>query len=211
MPAGTTLLLFAAAAAALVLVPGPNVLFLVARGISDGRRTAVLSAFGVETATAVFVLASALGLTAVLASSGLAFAAVKYGGAAYLCYLGVRALRSRGDEALAQPAAGGRSASRAFGQGFGVGITNPKVAVFFLAFFPQFVDPARGAAAGQVLVLGVLFLAIGVTFDMCWALAAGGVGGWLRRHPRLGRRQRYLTGTIYLTLGVSAAASGSRG
>jgi threonine/homoserine/homoserine lactone efflux protein len=208
MPAGGTVAVFALAAVALILLPGPAMLFLIARGIGHGRKVAMVSAVGVDSATAVFVLCAAVGLTALLASSAMAFTVVRVAGAAYLGYLGVRALRGNGPDLTATRTAG--SAGRAYRQGFLVGITNPKVALFFLAFLPQFVDPARGAASTQILVLGAIFTLIGLTFDLGYAAAAGTLGGWLHRRPRLASRQRYVTGTLYLALGASAAIGGSQ-
>jgi threonine/homoserine/homoserine lactone efflux protein len=194
----STLLVFAAAAAALVAVPGPNVLFLLTRGAAGGRRVAVLSVFGVETATLCFVVAAALGLTAVLASSALVFAIVRYVGAAYLIYLGLRALRSRAAAVAPVPSRG-----RVFRQAFTVGISNPKVALFFLAFLPQFVRPDAGPAPLQILVLGLVFFLVALVLDMGWALLAGAVAGRLRRHPKVLR----LTAPVYVGLGVHAATS----
>jgi threonine/homoserine/homoserine lactone efflux protein len=198
----STLLVFAAASAALVAIPGPNVLFLLARGVTGGRRVAVVSVLGVETATLCFVLAAALGLTAALASSAMVFAVVRYAGAAYLIWLGLRALATR--TAAAAPVAAGR---RAFRQAFTVGISNPKVALFFLAFLPQFVRPGSGPASLQVLVLGLVFLLVATVLDLGWALLAGVIAGWLRRHPAVLHRQRFLSGPVYLGLGVHAATS----
>jgi len=202
VPSATAVLLFAAASAVLVAIPGPNVLFLLARGIAGGRRAAVRSVFGVHAATLCFVTAAACGLTAVLVSSAVAFATVRYAGAAYLLLLGIRALRSTADPVAAAAAGSGK----AFRQAFAVGISNPKTAVFVAAFLPQFVEPGRSATL-QVLVLGLLFLLVATTLDLGWALLAGAVGRWLRRHPRMLRRRRFVTGPLYLGLGAYAAVS----
>lgn len=206
MPTATTLLAFSAAAAALVLLPGPNLLYIISRGISQGRRSALASTLGVATATAVFVVLTALGLTAVIASSAVAFTVVKYAGAAYLVHLAVRELRSRGRFKLETPPP--VSGRRAFADAFLVGITNPKVALFFLAFFPQFIHPGDGPVAGQALVLGAVFVAIGVTFDSVYALTAGSIGAWLARRPHVMRRSHWVSGTVYLALGGAALLSG---
>ncbi len=208
MPTTGTLAVFSLAAVALILLPGPAMLFLLARGIGDGRRVAMVSAVGVDSATAVFVVCAAAGLTALLASSTVAFMIVRFAGAGYLIHLGIRALRGSGPDLTAARSAG--RSGRAFRQGFLVGITNPKVALFFLAFLPQFVDPARGSGATQILVLGGVFTLIGLTFDLGYAAAAGALGGWLRRRPRLAARQRYVTGGLYLALGASAAVGGTQ-
>jgi threonine/homoserine/homoserine lactone efflux protein len=209
VPSTSTLLLFTAASVALVAVPGPNVLFVLARGISGGRRAAVVSVLGVETATLCFVASAAFGLTAVLASSAIAFAVVRYAGAAYLVFLGIRALLDRESADPLTPRAPVRD-GRTFRQAFGVGISNPKVALFFLAFLPQFVSPAAGSPTVQVLVLGLVFFAVATVLDLGWALLAGLLAGWLRRHPALLRRQRFVTGPVYLGLGAYAAVAGGR-
>jgi threonine/homoserine/homoserine lactone efflux protein len=207
VPSPTTLLLFAAASAVLVAIPGPNVLFVLARGIGGGRRAAVVSVLGVETATLCFVASAAFGLTALLASSALAFAVVRYAGAAYLVFLGIRALLDRSAVDPALPAVPPRD-GRTFRQAFTVGISNPKVAVFFLAFLPQFVRPEAGPATVQVLLLGTIFLLVALALDLGWAMLAGALAGWLRRHPALVRRQRFVTGPVYLVLGAYAAVAG---
>ena len=200
----STLLVFAAASAALVAIPGPNVLFLLARGVGGGRRVALLSVAGVETATLCFVVAAAAGLTAVLASSAIAFATVRYVGAAYLIWLGLRALRSRAPAVAPVPTRDAdHAAPRVFRQAFAVGISNPKVALFFLAFLPQFVRPDAGPAPLQVLVLGLVFFAIASVLDLGWALLAALVSGRLRRHPKILR----LTAPVYVGLGLHAATS----
>jgi len=207
MPSAPTLLAFAAAATALVLLPGPNLIYIVSRGIAQGRRAALASTLGVTTATAVFVVLTAFGLTALIASSTIAFSAVKYAGVAYLGYLAVREFRSEGRFRLEAPPP--VTNGRAFVDAFLVGITNPKVALFFLAFFPQFVHADAGPVATQVLVLGAVFLAIGVTSDSAYALAAGSIGAWLARRPTAVSRSRYLSGTIYLALGGAALLTDS--
>jgi threonine/homoserine/homoserine lactone efflux protein len=209
MPSAATLMLFAVASVALVAVPGPNVLFVLARGIGGGRRAAVVSVLGVETATLCFVASAAFGLTAVLASSALAFTVVRYAGAAYLVFLGIRALLDRGGVDPAVPHVPARD-GRTFRQAFGVGISNPKVAIFFLAFLPQFVSPAAGSPTRQVLVLGLVFFVVATVLDLGWAMLAGLLAGWLRRHPALLRRQRFVTGPVYLGLGAYAAVAGGK-
>jgi threonine/homoserine/homoserine lactone efflux protein len=152
------------------------------------------------------VLATAFGLSAVISSSVLAFSVVKYAGAAYLLFLAVRELRSRGHFALSErPEA---SARRSFADAFLVGISNPKTAVFFVAFFPQFLHPESGPVWSQVLVLGAIFVVIGAVFDSGYALSAGSVGSWLTRHPRALDRQRFVSGGIFLAMGGAAALTG---
>jgi threonine/homoserine/homoserine lactone efflux protein len=212
MPTTGTLLAFSFAAFVLIAIPGPNLIYIVARGVEQGRSAALVSALGVETGTLVHVAAAAVGLSALLASSDIAFDIVRYLGAAYLVYLGVRTLRRRqGSTAGADAdATGAPRLGHAYRQAVLVNVFNPKVALFFLAFLPQFIDPARGAAGAQVLVLGVVFLLVGLCVDIAYASAAGAIGHWLRRRPRALRWQRYTSGGVYLALGAAAALTGSR-
>jgi threonine/homoserine/homoserine lactone efflux protein len=204
MPAPATLLVFALAASVLVAIPGPNHIYIVTRSIAQGRRIGLASALGVETGTLVHISAATVGLSALVASSAMAFNALRFAGAAYLVYLGVRALLR--DEAVELEGGGvaAPSVRRAYLDGVLVNVLNPKVALFFLAFLPQFVDPARGSASTQILVLGLVVFVIATTSDVLYALAAGALGAWLRRRPGFARVQRYLTGCIYLALAAVA-------
>jgi threonine/homoserine/homoserine lactone efflux protein len=206
MPSPATLGAFALAATALILLPGPAMLFLVSRGIGQGRRLAFASTLGIEAATATMVLLTAFGLSALITSSVIAFSIVKYAGALYLVFLAVREFRSRGHFSLQARAVPG--ARRAFLDAYLVGISNPKTAVFFLAFFPQFVHPSTGPVWSQVLVLGAIFVTIGLVFDTGYAMSAGTVGTWLRRHPRALERQKWVSGGIFLAMGGVAALTG---
>ncbi len=195
MPSPSTLAAFSVTALLFVLFPGPAMLFLVARGVAGGPRAGALSALGVEAANAVYVVATALGLTAVLAASSTAFAVVRYAGAAYLVYLGVRTLRERADAQAPVLAAGSVTAWTSWRQGFLVGIGNPKAALFFLAFFPQFIHPEAGAAWTQVLVLGAVIIAIGTVLDVSYGVFGGLVRSRLARRSARGvRRGRIAVG-----------------
>jgi threonine/homoserine/homoserine lactone efflux protein len=205
MPEPSTLLLFAAASAALVAIPGPAVIYIVTRGVAQGRSAGVVSAMGIEAGALVHVVAAVAGLSALIASSAAAFTVVKYAGAAYLVLLGIQRLRTRGDMALAELPRD--SNWRLFRQGLVVSVLNPKVAVFFLAFLPQFLDPERGAVALQVALLGVLFVGIAAVLDCTWAVAAGSVGDRLRRSISVRRWLDRISGGAYLGLGVAAALS----
>ena len=204
MPAPATLLVFALPASVLVAIPGPNHIYIVTRSIAQGRRIGLASAFGVETGTLVHISAATVGLSALIASSAVAFDTLRYAGAAYLAYLGIRALL-RDDALELDGGPAPPSARRAYLDGVLVNVLNPKVALFFLAFLPQFVDPARGATSTQILVLGLVVFTIATTSDVVYALAAGALGGWLRSRPAFVRVQRHLTGCIYL--GLAAAAT----
>jgi threonine/homoserine/homoserine lactone efflux protein len=202
MPDLATLLLFAGSAATLVLIPGPNLIYIVTRTVEAGRSAGLASVLGVETGTMIHVTAAAFGVSALLASSAVAFEVVKYAGVAYLVYLGARALLAgAAPEARMEPA----GMRRTVAEGLLVNVLNPKVSLFFLAFLPQFVDPERGAAATQVLVLGAVFMAVATALDLLFVLAAGLVGGRLR-----GGGGRRLAGGVYLALAAMAAATGGR-
>jgi threonine/homoserine/homoserine lactone efflux protein len=201
------LALFTAAALALIVTPGPAVLYIVARSVSQGRRAGYLSALGVGAGNALHAAACAAGLAAVLASSELAFAAVKWLGAGYLVLLGVSKLLGRGAGGLAAgagaaPPAAGRAV---FAQGLAVAVLNPKTALFFIAFLPQFVDPARGEAWAQLLLLGGTFVGLAILSDCAYASVAGSVGRWLRRRPAFASGERWVGGAVYVALGVLAA------
>jgi threonine/homoserine/homoserine lactone efflux protein len=204
MPAASTLLLFAAASLALLAVPGPAVIYLVTRSVAQGRAAGLVSVLGVETGTFAYAIAAAAGLTGLVAASETGFTIVRFAGAAYLVYLGVRRLLERGDVAAAAPAA----RSRLFLRGLTVQLLNPKIAVFFLAFLPQFVDPDRGSVVGQSLILGTVFTLLAILGDGAYVLAADALSGRLRRGRRL-RRLARLSGGVYIGLGVTAALSGS--
>lgn len=199
--------LFAVAALALLLVPGPAVLYVVARSMHEGRRAGLASVVGIHVGTLVHITAATLGLSALIVSSAVAFTAVKVAGAVYLVGLGLWTLFSR--RAEPEVALGGqRNLRRAFAQGIVVNVLNPKTALFFLAFLPQFVDPSASHPAVQIAFLGLLFALLGLVTDSIWALAAGAAGGVLRRSRRFLRTQRYVTGSVYLGLGVATAFAG---
>jgi threonine/homoserine/homoserine lactone efflux protein len=207
VPSLTSLLLFVLAGSVLVAIPGPNHIYIITRGLSQGRAAGLASAAGVETGTLVYCAAAAAGLAALIASSALAFDAVRYLGAAYLIYLGLRALLRYEPPQLTGPP-DPVPLRRVYAEGVLVNVLNPKVALFFVAFLPQFLDPGRGPVAMQIVVLGLIMATIGMLSDVAYALAAGSLGTWLNTRPTFFRRQRYLTGTIYLALGVVAAITG---
>jgi len=211
IPGPSSIGLFLGAALVLLMVPGPAVLYLVARSIEHGRRAGLVSDVGVHAATLVHAAAAALGLSALLASSAAAFGLVKIAGAAYLIWLGLRRLFGP-----AAAAAGGvgvmraRSDARLFRDGFIVNLFNPKTALFFLAFLPQFVEVERGHVAMQIAFLGLLFAALGFVTDGVYVLAAGTVGGWLRRSRAYLAAERYVGGVLMIGLGLTAAFAGNR-
>jgi threonine/homoserine/homoserine lactone efflux protein len=206
VPDAGTLLVFSAAALALIVVPGPAVLYIVSQSIDRGRLAGFVSALGIAVGALVHVSAAAIGLSSILVSSATAFNVVKYAGAAYLIGMGLWTIFSRRDP---DPAAvqTERRLRRRFGQGVVVNILNPKTALFFFAFLPQFVDPEQGAAALQIVVLGLVFVLIAVISDSVWALAAGTASERLRASRRFLSVQRYVSGSVFVGLGALTAAA----
>jgi threonine/homoserine/homoserine lactone efflux protein len=209
MPHFTHLPLFILASAVLLVTPGPAVLYILARSVDQGRRAGLVSVCAIETGNFVHVIAATLGLSALLLSSALAFTIVKYLGAAYLVYLGLRKIFSR-RSVQANGSSQQQSLHRIFSQGVMVAALNPKTALFFVAFLPQFVDPSQGAVALQMLVLGCLFVTMALVSDSLYALLAGTVGQWLKSSLAAVRAGRYLIGGVYIGLGVTAALTGAR-
>jgi len=204
----TSLIIFISAALALIVSPGPAVLFVVARSLEQGRIAGIVSTLGITFASLIHVVFAAIGLSALLMKSAIAFSVIKYLGAAYLIYLGIRTLTTKaqahsvGDVEPVQ-------LSKLFVQGFIVNIFNPKTALFFLAFLPQFVDPSRGSALLQIIILGLIFLVMAFVSDSIYAVVAGTVKGLLSGSIRMARAQKYVAGTIYIALGITTALSGS--
>jgi threonine/homoserine/homoserine lactone efflux protein len=209
MPDPSRLALFVGAALLLLVVPGPAVLYVVTQSVSHGRRAGIASVAGITTGTLVHIAAATVGLSALLASSALAFDVVKYLGAAYLIVAGLRRLAGLDAPREREPRLGRtQSHSRLYRQGIVVNVLNPKTALFFLAFLPQFVVPARGAPWLQILALGLLFAALGFLSDGTWALVAGTLGERLRRSRRFPGVQRYVSGSVFVGLGAVAALTG---
>ncbi|HEX9258147.1 MAG TPA: LysE family translocator [Acidimicrobiales bacterium] len=207
MPTPETLGLFALAALALLVVPGPAVIYIVNRSVSQGRAIGLISMLGIQTGAAVHVTFAALGLSAILMSSATAFNAVKYLGAAYLVYLGVRTLLTK--PAHLPTALPKVTARRAYAQGVVVNVLNPKTALFFLSFLPQFVDTDRGPVVTQTLVLGAVFILLAMCSDGAYAIAASAVRDVLLRSKTWLRVQRYVSGSVFVGLGLLAAMTGT--
>lgn len=207
MPDTQTIWLFCLAATALIVIPGPAVLYIVAQSVGQGRKAGLVSATGVATGGFVHVLAAAIGLSGLLLSSATLFSIVKFAGAGYLIYLGVRRLLGFEPSALVETVEA-RSPRRLYRDGAVVNILNPKTALFFYAFLPQFLDPDKGSVALQALVLGTMFVAIAVISDSLWALASGSAAEWLRERPVAAQVERWLTGTVLVGLGAAAALTG---
>jgi threonine/homoserine/homoserine lactone efflux protein len=203
MPTLSALELFAIAAFALIIIPGPAVLYIVSQSVSHGRRGGLAAVLGIEIGGFVHVIGAALGVSAIIASSATAFSLLKLAGGAYLVVLGIRRLleRDTGSEPGSAPA---RPLGSIFRQGMIVNALNPKTALFFLAFLPQFVDPQRGNVALQAAILGLVWIAIATVCDALWALGAGSAMGLLRRSARARRAERIAGGGILIGLGVLA-------
>ena len=203
----TNLLLFVTASLALLLVPGPAVLYIMTRSIDQGRKAGLISVAGIHSGTIVHILAAALGLSAILLSSALAFDIVKYVGAAYLIYLGVKKLLGK-DEADSTETVEKQSLRQIYKQGVIVNVLNPKTALFFFAFLPQFVDPTHGAVSLQILLLGLIFVCLGAITDSTYAIVSSLLAGRLRESRRFKQVQRYVSGTVFVGLGITAALAG---
>lgn len=211
IPSTADLTLFISAALVLLAIPGPAVFYIITQSVEQGRKAGLVSDLGIHTATLVHVLAAALGLSALLASSALAFSIVKYAGAAYLIWLGLKKILTRPAPATLDAPTKSRRYGRMFRDGFIVNLLNPKTALFFLAFLPQFVDVSRGHVASQVVFLGLVFVLLGLLSDACYAMAASAAGRWLRRSRAYLHFERYVGGAMLIGLGITAALAGNNG
>lgn len=205
MPSLSTLPVFIAASIALLVIPGPAVLFIVARSGAQGRRAGFVSVVGVHTASIVHVGAAVAGLSAVVVASAIAFTAVKFIGGLYLIYLGVKSIRgARRLSGAVTPTR--RPEKRLFAEAFAVNLLNPKVALFFLAFLPQFVERGHGAIWTQTLVLGLVYIALGLCSDSMYVLIGARMGSWMNGRAERLRASRYAEGGILVGLGVLTLA-----
>ena len=207
-PDSTSVWFFGLAALALLAIPGPAVLYIVVQSAEQGRRVGLASVAGVHLGTLVHVAAAAAGLSALIVASTVGFSVVKYAGAAYLVLLGVRKLLARGPETQVERTR--EPLRQAFVRGTIVNALNPKTALFFLAFLPQFVEPERGHLVTQVVFLGLLFTALGFISDGCYAFLAGTAGKWLRQSRRYLEVERYVSGTLFIGLGLTAVFAGNQ-
>ena len=200
--------LFVAASLAVIIAPGPDNIYVLTRGIGQGREVALASAWGMCSGLLFHTTLAAVGLSAILARSAPAFSVIKYAGAVYLIYLGVRAFLSKeGFAASAEEVTGTRLRSF-FLRGLTMNLLNPKIAVFFLAFLPQFASPVTDGAALQLLALGLIFAILSVVIFSAIALFSGILGDRLSRNPRFATTLQWLTGCVLIGLGVRLALSG---
>ena len=199
-----TLITFLIATFILVVTPGPNMVYIITRSISQGRKEGIVSALGVDSGSVVHIGFSLIGLSAILATSTIAFQMVKYLGAAYLIYLGVRVIRSGNYlENNAKPC--GSNLKQIYFQGVVTNVLNPKAAIFFISFFPQFIDVTQQYATKQIIILGALFILVGVSVDVLVAISAGTLGKWLKTNTSFWKCQRWFCGITFVTLGFFAA------
>ncbi len=203
------LYLFLGASLALLLVPGPAVLYITARSANQGRLAGLVSVLAIETANFLQAVAATLGLSAILLSSALAFDVVKYLGAAYLIYLGIRKLLVS-QEGTTNREVKAESLKHIYWQGFAINLLNPKTALFFFAFLPQFVDPAKGNVTSQTLLLGALFVGMALITDSLYALLASSLADKVRGNRHYQKGQRYFAGLVYVSLGITTALTGSK-
>ncbi len=201
-----SLTLFILASIALALVPGPDLLYITARSLSQGAKAGFISALGIHTGIIVHIILAALGISALIASSPIAFDAIKYTGAAYLIYLGVIALRSE-HSLIDTDHSKHNSLFQIYYQGVITNVLNPKVILFFLAFFPQFLDPNSSSASSDVLWLGFIFVVVSFPFDAGVGLLAGFIGHCLQKKRQNHHWGKWVTGSVFILLGLSAAFS----
>jgi threonine/homoserine/homoserine lactone efflux protein len=206
MPSADNLALFAVASVLLVLTPGPNLLYLVSRTLCQGRAAGLVSLAGTTSGFAVHVVAASLGLSAVLVAVPFAYDAVRLAGAAYLVWLAWDALRPAAQGGLFQPRALPlEPPGRLLRNGMLTSILNPKVALFYLALFPQFVDPSAGSVLAQSLVLGAMQIAISIVGDSLFVLTAAGVASWLAHRPAWMAAQRWVLATVFVGIAAKLA------
>jgi threonine/homoserine/homoserine lactone efflux protein len=210
LPPTNELLLFVTAALVLLLIPGPAVLYILARSIDQGRGAGLASAAGIGVGTLVHVIAAAVGLSALLVSSTAAYSVLKYAGAVYLLCLGIKKFRECPNNEMQVRHFDPIPIGKVFAQGVVVNVLNPKTAIFFFVFLPQFVSPGRGHVTLQFFTLGMLFAVMGWMSDSMWALAAVSAARWLRASKGFANNQRFVSGTVYVALGLATAVGGTR-
>lgn len=205
----TTLSLFSSVTALLVFIPGPNTLFIVARSVEQGRMAGAISSLGVQVGAMIHIVLAMFGLSALIVSSAVAFNVIKYAGAIYLIYMGIKTLRAKEKIALTDES-DYLELRQIFRQGIVVNVLNPKTAVFFFAFLPQFITLGKQSVPIQIFILGSILVLLGFSSDLLYAFSAGSLGQWLRHDRRFVTVQRYFAGVIYIGLGVLTAVSGYR-
>lgn len=204
-----TVLMFSAASLLLALTPGPDMLYIATRSMTQGRSAGVVSALGVHGGALVHIVAAALGLSAIIATSALAFSVVKYAGAIYLVYLGIRTLLAKNETLEIKPGEHARL-WQVFRQGVLTNVLNPKVILFFLAFLPQFVNPEKGLVTLQLLLLGTLLFFVSLPVDIAIGLIGGSVGAWFKRRHGARTASKWFTGSVFIALGIGTALTSGK-
>lgn len=200
-----TLITYVAIVLGFVFIPGPATLLTVARATTSGTRVGIATGAGITVGDIVHTLLAIVGVSAIIATSAVLFSIIKYMGAAYLVYLGIKAIIEKSPTSLGGKGQLPITAPQAFRQAVLAELLNPKTALFFLAFLPQFVKPENGAVIIQLSILGVLFALIGFFSTIVFAVSAGSLGNFLRRNPRILKWQGKIVGSIYCTLGIRLA------
>ncbi|WP_050183216.1 LysE family translocator [Domibacillus robiginosus] len=203
----STLLTFTAVVIGLFLVPGPAVLLTAARTVQNGRKAGVITGLGLATGDLIHTIFAAVGLSAILMTSASAFNMVKWAGALYLFYMGIRAIFAKASQ-TEMAKASAASAGRIYSQAILAEVLNPKTALFFLAFLPQFVDPTRGASIVQFMTLGFIFVLLGVVYTTLIAITVGPISRWIKRFSWLNQGGNKMIGAIYISLGLKVALQG---
>ncbi len=209
MPDNSTLVIFVTAAIILLIVPGPAVIYITAQSIDKGTKAGIVSTLGIASGTIVHVIGAAFGLSTILITSAAIYSIIKYAGACYLIYLGIKKFMGK-EKGRTEPAENHSSLKKIFYDGMIVNIFNPKTALFFLSFLPQFVVVDKGSVISQMLFLGSLFVVMGILSDGLYAVTASKFGGFIKRKGYNPAVQNYFTGTVYIALGIYAALSGSK-
>lgn len=209
LPDPASLAIFVTASVAISITPGPDLTYVFARSLAHGRRAGLISVAGIVSGLVIHTLLVALGLAALIAGSDTAFDAIRYVGAAYLVWMGIRLIRTRGGLAADGTATEGRRLT-IYSQGLLTNLLNPKILLFFLAFLPQFASPERGSVALQILILGAILIACGVVALMSTAMASSSLSGLLARHPLWLRIQNAVTGSLMIALALHLLIVGRR-
>lgn len=207
MPSLHAIILFTTAAIVITLCPGPSMLYVMSRSIAQGRTAGCFSALGLSTGLLLHTLAASMGLSFIFLRSPLIYMIVKYLGALYLLYLGLQMLLSRNHILDPENGVTKTAKSRIYGQGIVTEILNPKTALFYLSFLPQFVDPSRGHPGLQMFVFGCILLLTALSMDLFIAVTGGTMSGWFRRNPAIKKGQQWLAGTVLIGLGIRLAIS----
>lgn len=199
----TQIITFIFASLLLLVIPGPAVFFVVAKSIDQGRTAGVVSVLGIQIGTLVHLAAAALGISAILVTSAMAFNVIKYAGAAYLIYMGIKSLTAKTATPDVNMKFTKQKLSKVFLQGAIVNTLNPKTALFFFAFLPQFITPGATSVTAQIFILGLIFIVLSIISDSIYALLAGSIKGYLHRNPVRLKFQKYISGCLYILLGIA--------